>query len=104
MSDPIQAPASIPFASVRNVLAFLKGGEKLSQKTVLSALTLVAYGSQFIPLPEDGTPAQTTAPEGDVVVELEKILESEGSEAVQALPWAMIVAFVIKNVLPYLIK
>jgi hypothetical protein len=104
MSDPIAAPVSVPFNSVRNVLAFVKGGEKLSQKTILSGLTLVAYGSQFIPLPDDATPAQTVAPEGDAVVALEQLLASEGEEAAQAFPWLLIVTFVVQNVLPYLIK
>lgn len=104
MSDPIVAPASIPFNSVRNVLAFVKGGEKLSQKTIQSGLTLVSYGAQFIPLPDDANPAQTVAPEGDAVAALEQLLASEGEPSTQALPWLLIVTFVIQNVLPYIIK
>lgn len=101
MFDPIQAPESIPLQSVKNLLAVVKGGEKISKTTVLSGLTLVAYATKFLPIPEDGAPKGFTGP---VTPEqftnlLETLISEEEGAKGAIIPWELIVAFIIKQLL-----
>lgn len=104
MFDPISAPESLPLQSLKNLLSFAKGSEKVSQKTVLSGLTVVAYATKFMGLPEDGTPKGEAAPLDNIVDVLETVINGEESGAKGALiPWELIVAFIIKQVLKNLL-
>lgn len=107
MSDPIEIPSIIPLNSLKHLLSFAQGNEKFCKKCAASILTVAAYGSQFLPIPEEGTDAKAEGEVNDayaISVLQGVILAEEDGVKTGVVPWEIIVAFAVKKLLEYLTK